>query len=131
MMRKTNILFLIIGAFGIVLYLCSKPKPVPVRPEQNEVQADRVAVEPISISSLQPELEPKPALVPTKIQVSAKSLIERIAAGDTNAYHLQPDQILAFLVRNQTNGEALLAAFNVSRDPHFLREDARRYPKDP
>ena len=131
MMRKINILFLMIGAFGFVLYVCFKAKPMPAPPEQKDGQEDRVAVEPVTVGSVQPELEPKPALVPTKTQISAKPLIERIAAGDTNAYRLSLDQIQAFLARSQTNGEALLAAFNVSGDPQFLREAARRYPNDP
>jgi len=41
------------------------------------------------------------------------------------------EQVQAFLARNQTNGEALLAAFNASGDLDFLREAERRYPKDP
>jgi hypothetical protein len=44
---------------------------------------------------------------------------------------LSSDQIEAFLARNQTNAESLLAAFNVSGDKELLREAARKYPKDP
>ncbi len=130
-MHKKNILFLAIGAFCVVLYLSFKPKPVPVQPEQSGRQEAQGSLEPAPVKPVQPTLEQNPSLAPIKALIPAKTLIERIAAGDTNAYHLSPEQVQAFLARNQTNGEALLAAFNVSGDLEFLREAARRYPKDP
>jgi hypothetical protein len=59
-----------------------------------------------------------------------KPVLARVALGDTNVFKLTSDQVQAFLVRNRTNADSLLAAFNVTADPELLREAARRYPSN-
>lgn len=59
-----------------------------------------------------------------------KQVLARIALGDTNVFKLSNDQVQAFLARNKTNADSLLAAFNVTADPELLREAARRYPSN-
>ena len=129
-MRQTNILFLIGGAACVVLYLSLNARPVLRQSPQTEGQTPgSPEVDPVN--TIQPSLKQSPPIVSIEAQLPAKTLIERIAAGDTNAYHLSLEQVQAFLARNHTSGEALLAAFNVSGGQEFLREAARRYPKDP
>jgi hypothetical protein len=54
-----------------------------------------------------------------------------VTRGDTNVFKLSADQVQGFLARNKTNADSLLAAFNVTANPEFLREAARRYPSNP
>ncbi len=73
-----------------------------------------------------------PAAPPaTEISPPDHEVLRRVALGDTNVFRLSAEQIQRFLARNRTNADSLLAAFNVTADPEFLREAARRHPNNP
>jgi len=59
-----------------------------------------------------------------------RNVLRQVAVGDTNVFKLSAEQIQTFLARNRTNADSLLAAFNVTADPGFLHEAARRYPSN-
>jgi len=82
-----------------------------------------------------PAPQPVRALAPTagstdEVAPVANPVLTRVARGDTNVFMLSTDQVQAFLARNRTNADSLLAAFNVTMDPELLREAARRYPSN-
>src|SRR5579859_369494 len=130
-MRMFIGLFLAAVVAAILLSLCFRATPTgnPLAVATQQETGPPTRVEPSAIVA-QPEVETRPTLSPRRAQLSAKTLRERIAAGDTNAFNLSAEQIQAFLSRNQTNAESLLAAFNVSGDLELLREAARRFPRD-
>jgi hypothetical protein len=127
-MHKTKVLFLAVGVLCVGLYLALKGRPAaPQSAQQDQLERPlSFATEPVPA-----KIQPKAPLGESAVPHTVKTLIERIASGDTNAYRLSSEQIQAFLTRNRTNGEALLAAFNVSGNADFLREAERRYPNDP
>src|SRR5947207_3800815 len=83
-----------------------------------------------SATPLQPAREKAPSLSTTEATSPPRTMLQRIVAEDTNVFKLSTEQIQAFLARNRTNAESLLAAFNLNGDPELLREAARRYPSN-
>ena len=67
---------------------------------------------------------------PVEARSAEKTVLQRIASNDTNVFKLSPERIQAFLARNQTNADSLLAAFNITHDQEYLREAARRFPSN-
>ena len=57
-------------------------------------------------------------------------VLVRMVKGDTNVFKLSAEQVQAFLSRNKTNADSLLAGFNVTGDPELLREASRRNPSN-
>jgi hypothetical protein len=133
MKRIIALCLLLVGA---VFFLClhfgtrndAEPSPAPaplesVGPLENG--------EPPSPSPSPPVGEAPPApLPPVEVRPPQKTVFQRIADNDTNVFTLSPEQVRAFLARNKTNADSLLAAFNVTHDQDLLREAARRYPSN-
>jgi len=100
-----------------------------------------VALTPVlELSSPAPPTNAAPVVVPAfapvtprKVEPQAppKSVLQRIAANDSNVFRISPELVQAFLARNLTNAESLLAAYNVTTNKDLLREAVRRYPNDP
>jgi hypothetical protein len=84
-------------------------------------------------SAAGPQLPPpgKPSVAPSKRGAPGQTILQRAVEGDVNVFKLSPEQVQAFLMKNTTNAESLLAAFNVSGDKEFLREAVRRSPDSP
>ena len=80
-----------------------------------------------------PQLPPaaKPSAAPSKREAPGQTILQRAVEGDASVFKLSPEQVQAFLMKNATNAESLLAAFNVSGDKEFLREAVRRSPDSP
>src|SRR5688572_16690685 len=68
------------------------------------------------------------ALPHTNSAPPAKTALQRIAENDASVFKLSPEQVQAFLAKNATNAESLLAAFNVTGNKDFLREAMRQFP---
>lgn len=60
-----------------------------------------------------------------------KSFFERVNSGDESLSFLSREQADAFVERNRTNAESLLAAYRVTHDPKYLRSAAGKFPNDP
>ena len=60
----------------------------------------------------------------------ARTLI-RVMSGDQEVFRLPPEAIESFLRQNRTNAESLLAAFQVTQDPQYLKLAAERHPDEP
>src|ERR1051326_3406094 len=74
-----------------------------------------------------PAAEKLPApLPPADIKPPEKTVFQRIASNDTNVFTVSPEQVHAFLARNQTNADSLLAVCNATHDRELLKEAARR-----
>jgi hypothetical protein len=69
--------------------------------------------------------------VQTNAAPPAKTIVQRLLGQDTNVFKLSPAQVQAFLAKNGTNAESLLAAFNVTSDKEHVREALRRFPDSP
>lgn len=59
------------------------------------------------------------------------SVFERINNGDESLSYLSRELAEAFLARNNTNAESLLAAFKVTQHIGYLRAAATNFPSDP
>jgi hypothetical protein len=79
------------------------------------------------VSQLQSASLPAPA-PHTNSGPSDKTVLQRITQNDPGVFKLSPEQVQAFLAKNGTNAESLLAAFNVTSNKEFLREAVRRFP---
>jgi hypothetical protein len=77
-------------------------------------------------------LRARPASSASALEVTPvpNTVLARVARGDTNVFKLSTEQVQAFLAKNKTNADSLLAAFNITADPELLREAARRYPSN-
>lgn len=92
-----------------------------------ETSEPAVASEP----ALQPERAPALPVPPPASNPPGKTVLQRIAQNDATVSKLSADQIQAFLSKNGTNAETLLAAFNASSDKVFLRQAVERFPDSP
>ena len=60
----------------------------------------------------------------------AQTLI-RVMGGDQEVFKLPPEAVESFLRQNRTNAESLLAAFQVTQDPQYLKLAAEQQPNEP
>lgn len=55
----------------------------------------------------------------------------RVMSGDQGVFKLQPEAIESFLRQNRTNAESLLAAYQATQDPNYLKRAAEQHPNEP
>jgi hypothetical protein len=60
----------------------------------------------------------------------AQTLI-RVMSGDQEVFKLRPEALESFLRQNRTNAESLLAAYQATQDPHYLKLAAEQHPNEP
>jgi tetratricopeptide (TPR) repeat protein len=60
----------------------------------------------------------------------AETLI-RVMMGDQEVFKLSPEAIESFLRQNRTNAESLLAAYQITQDPRYLKLAAEQHPNEP
>jgi len=60
----------------------------------------------------------------------AQTLI-RVLSCDPEVFKLQPEALESFLRQNRTNAESLLAAYQATQDPQYLKLAAERHAKEP
>ena len=60
----------------------------------------------------------------------AQTLI-RVMGGDQEVFKLPPEALESFLRQNRTNAESLLAAYQATQDPQYLKLAAELHPNEP
>ena len=60
----------------------------------------------------------------------AQTLI-RVMSGDPEVFKLPPEAVESFVRQNRTNAESLLAAYQLTQDPLYLKLAAERHPDEP
>ena len=55
----------------------------------------------------------------------------RVMGGDQEVFKLPPEAVESFLRQNRTNAESLLAAYQATQDPQYLKLAAERHPDEP
>ena len=68
---------------------------------------------------------------PLPLLPSPEPVFTRIFAGDKELSAVPADVIGAFLERNRTNAQSLIAVYQVTRDPMWLRLAAEQFPNNP
>jgi hypothetical protein len=126
-MKKT--LVCLAGLIAVAIFFCRHFRAEPSAELESAV-AQPADVEPAPGGSLAIPRQPVRVLPAAEISPVDNNVLRRVAVGDTNVFKLSAEQIQAFLARNRQNADSLLAAFNVTADPEFLREAARRYPSN-
>src|SRR5579864_8743175 len=106
---KINIAFsvaaiAVIILFGLYFGTKTGSDPLPAASLQEGETSAGLARTAIPIP---PAGDAAPSLLPAQPERPAETLLQRIAAGDTNAFKLSNEQIEDFLVRNRTNAESL------------------------
>src|SRR5688572_10383517 len=120
-MKKYAILGIGILAVGFVIAFKSRHRVAETIPSPAvEVQAP---AESPDLAPQFPSVVASPVVsVQTNAAPPAKTIVQRLLGQDTNVFKLSPEQVQAFLAKNGTNAESLLAAFNVTSDKEYLRE---------
>lgn len=60
----------------------------------------------------------------------AQTLI-RVMSGDPEVFKLPPEAVESFVRQNRTNAESLLAAYQLTQDPLYLKLAAEQHPNEP
>jgi hypothetical protein len=60
----------------------------------------------------------------------AQTLI-RVMSGDQEVFKLRPEALESFLRQNRTNAESLLAAYQATQDPLYLKLAGEQHPNEP
>jgi hypothetical protein len=124
-MKRYGIVAVGIVAVGFVIGIRFKPRQEVTEPLADPVEAAKPAA-PSDVTAEQFRGE-----LPTTNSVPRdKTVLQRIADNDASVFKLSPEQVAAFLAKNGTNVESLVAAFNVTSDKELLREAARRFPEN-
>src|SRR5687767_7205359 len=100
------------------------PVPPPPHTGQSETVpklSRRDATVPFSHSSIQPAEPEKP--------LGAR--ISELLNDDGKSHLLRGEQLAGYLAENHSNAFSLVAAFEATLDPEFLRQAAARFPDDP
>ena len=117
-MKKT--LIVLAGLIAVAIFFCRHFRAEPSAQLESAV-AQSADVEPAPGGGPALPRQPARALPAAEISPVDNDVLRRIAVGDTNVFKLSAEQIRVFLARNRQNADSLLAAFNVTADPEFLR----------
>jgi len=74
--------------------------------------------------------EPSARSAEAAIPRLAQTLI-RVMSGDQEVFRLRPEALESFLRQNRTNAESLLAVYQATQDPHYLKVAAEQHPNEP
>jgi hypothetical protein len=66
----------------------------------------------------------------TSVPRLAQTLI-RVMSGDQEVFKLRPEALESFLRQNRTNAESLLAVYQATQDPHYLKLAAEQHSNEP
>jgi RNA polymerase sigma factor (sigma-70 family) len=135
MASKTKIL---IGGAAIALLITA---PIVFRKSERSARVQPAEAEMTAAASETVALRPGDGVSAARLKMATsepvataareKTIFERINEGDESLSMLPREQAEAFLARNKTNAESLLAAYRVTHDVEYLRRAATNFPNDP